>query len=178
MAKQRKDFCMAWTTPITWATNQLVAASDMNNNVRDNANYLFNGRPQTTKKTAFSTLSTSSTTFVDVDATNLIITHIAGSGRVLLLWTVPVLTPAVGTANASLDIIMDSTTRIGDATYGLTIVPPQFRTSCTVIGLVTGVSVGSHTFKLQVRAHAGTIVVGENTIAGSLPWADIIAVDY
>jgi hypothetical protein len=31
---------MAWTTPVTWATNQLVAAGDLNAQIRDNENYL------------------------------------------------------------------------------------------------------------------------------------------
>jgi len=31
---------MAWTTPVTWAIGQLVTASDMNAQVRDNLNHL------------------------------------------------------------------------------------------------------------------------------------------
>lgn len=34
---------MAWTTPRTWVTNELVTAAIMNTHVRDNFTYLYNG---------------------------------------------------------------------------------------------------------------------------------------
>lgn len=35
---------MAWTSPRTWTTSELVTASIMNTHLRDNLNYLYNGK--------------------------------------------------------------------------------------------------------------------------------------
>ncbi|MDA1330693.1 MAG: hypothetical protein O3B43_06485 [Chloroflexi bacterium] len=35
---------MAWTTPRTWTTSELVTASIMNTHIRDNLNYLYSGK--------------------------------------------------------------------------------------------------------------------------------------
>lgn len=35
---------MAWTTPRTWVTGEVVTAAQMNTHVRDDLNYLYNGR--------------------------------------------------------------------------------------------------------------------------------------
>jgi hypothetical protein len=56
---------MAWTSPATWVTNQLVTANDLNTQVRDNLNALKN--PAGSIVTLTSPISTSSTSFVEVD---------------------------------------------------------------------------------------------------------------
>lgn len=36
---------MSWTVPVTWTTGQVVGASDLNTQIRDNLLYLLSGRP-------------------------------------------------------------------------------------------------------------------------------------
>lgn len=62
---------MTWTTPVTWATNQLVTAANMNEQVRDNLNYLLAKPTVKILGDTGANYSTSSTSFVDVDVTNL-----------------------------------------------------------------------------------------------------------
>jgi hypothetical protein len=148
---------MAWTTPITWTTNQLVAASDMNAQIRDNENYLFSGRPGSTiKYDAGASYTTTSTSFVDIDATNISITLTISSGRALVMFM------SVSDAqvqNGAFDISVDGT-RIGSAgTNGISasFMTNAVDTSTTTIGVVvTGLSVGSHTFRPQWRKLNGT----------------------
>lgn len=75
---------MAWTTPKTWATSELVTAAMMNTHLRDNLGYLLAGRPAAVamSRTAYTTTSTS---MVDVDATNLKIVLTPSGSRALVM---------------------------------------------------------------------------------------------
>lgn len=57
---------MAWTTPRTWATNELVTAAMMNEQLRDNLNYLLN--PNSFYVASTGTYTTTSTSPVLVNA--------------------------------------------------------------------------------------------------------------
>ena len=57
---------MAWTTPRTWVTNELVTAAMLNTHIRDNLNYLLNPNGFFTSSTG--TFTTSSATPVTVNA--------------------------------------------------------------------------------------------------------------
>lgn len=60
---------MAWTTPKTWATSELVTAAMLNTHVRDNLNFLLSGRGVSLAAlNTPGTYSTTSTSFVDVNA--------------------------------------------------------------------------------------------------------------
>lgn len=66
---------MAWSTPRTWTTNELVTASVMNTHVRDNLNALKSPPGAIYQNSSGSSLyTTSSTIWTDVDATNLKLT--------------------------------------------------------------------------------------------------------
>lgn len=64
---------MSWTTPRTWATDELVTASMMNTHVRDNLNHLF-GERQWAFASTMSQVSTTSTSYVDVTGLTLNLT--------------------------------------------------------------------------------------------------------
>lgn len=79
---------MAWTTPQTWTAGQVVGASDLNTHLRDNINYVLSGRGAVPLWwTSTGVITVNSSTFVDVDATNLKMTITLASGRIMGWWT-------------------------------------------------------------------------------------------
>jgi hypothetical protein len=146
----------------------VLSASSWGNLIRTNEDYLFSGRPQATKHMSFTSLSTSSTSFVDVDAAVLVTAAITiNSGRALVLWDIWASSPAVANSYIALDIIVDGATRLGDATYGLVSLGVNQSSYVTVLGLATGLSVGSHTFKLQAKSQgAAAVRVGNSDASG------------
>jgi len=79
---------MPWHTPITWQVNQLVTDTDLNEQVRDNLSYL--KQRVDTPASAQYTLNestdytTSSSSFVDVDAVRLALTLYTSGSAVLV----------------------------------------------------------------------------------------------
>jgi hypothetical protein len=71
-----------WTTPATWTTSQLVGASDMNTQIRDNLAFLLNGKALVNYRITSGTWTTTSAIFVQIDGTNLTATLDIKSGRV------------------------------------------------------------------------------------------------
>ncbi len=147
---------MPWNIPVTWTPGQIVAASDLNSQLRDDLNYLLAGRPTGfVVRSGTSDYTTSSTTFVDVDATNLILTLTLNSSRVLLVASALINASASGGA-CYLDWIVDSTTRAGGTSGLVNNAVAGGGTqvhAVTAIGLFTGLSAGAHTFKLQARGN-------------------------
>jgi hypothetical protein len=86
---------MAWTNPITWATNRLVTALDLNEQLRDNLSWLYS-RPKAQYVNNGASYSTTSTTMVNVDGTNLSLTLACTGGSVLVNVTATVM--VTGTA--------------------------------------------------------------------------------
>lgn len=147
---------MGWTAPSTWTTSQVVTATNLNEQLRDNMTYVHSGKPYAgALHNEGSTYSTTSTSFVDVDATDLSKTITTTTGRVLILVTATVYCSASNSMR--FDVAMDGT-RIGSAnTLGLT--ANYTGTSATTISfhvIKTGVSNGSHAFNLQWHVGAGT----------------------
>jgi hypothetical protein len=165
-----------WTTPTTWNPGQVVSATDLNTHLRDNLNYLVSGFPMSmVVRNNAGNYTTTSTTFVDVDATNLIITITLQSGRAIIYAQCMCLGDAAAGDGMEIDIIVDSTTRAGNATHGLFRVARTLRSHAAVFAVFTGLSVNaSHTFKLQFRTvGAGTATIEANpgnttTTSGSL----------
>jgi len=117
---------------------------------------------QTVKQYQFAAaIQTSSVTFVDADATNLIVTHTTVTGRVLI--TVMFFATGVNATTTiyRFNIIVDSTTQLGDATFGLASVITANK-SIVPITIVTTLTPGSHTFKLQYR----TSVLADPAVIG------------
>lgn len=104
---------MAWTTPITWAANQQLTSALFNQQLRDNQNWLLNGKGMTFKSyrpgTNYSITIASSWNYLD--NTNLMITTpVITSGRMKATITFNSVISNPG-ANAScyFDIIMNGT---------------------------------------------------------------------
>jgi len=94
---------MAWTVPRTWVPGELVTASMMNTQIRDNLTYLFSARGSCM-------LYASSLLFAPVDST----TYYAGHPQTSSVQTAAdlsrVYVPATGTINAAyLSIVVEGT---------------------------------------------------------------------
>jgi hypothetical protein len=151
---------VAWTTPDTRSAGDVLSAANYNIYLRDNLNYLFSGRPK------FSVLrdnggdyTTTSTTFVDVDGTNLKGTLTISGSAVLLGFTCQF---KYQTTTAYLDFTVDGV-RVGAAgadglIYSVSGAAYMKPFGC-FIALATGLSVGSHTFKVVWKSYGGTSVM-------------------
>jgi hypothetical protein len=144
---------MAWTTPNTVSPGGIFSASDYNTYLRDNLSYLFNGRAgQTVKYDNGADYSTSSTTYANIDGTNLSITLTVNSGKVLLAFFGAFFC-STGQYGA-IDFSVDGVRVNAAGTLGSGWLSAQGTN--TLIVLVTGLSVGSHVFKIMWRSIGGT----------------------
>ncbi len=151
---------MAWTTPDTRSAGDVLSAAAYNTYLRDNLSYLFSGRPK------FSILrdngadySTTSTSFVEVDGTNLKGTLTIAGSAVLLGFTCQF---KYQTPTAYLDFIVDGV-RVGAAgadglIHSVSAAAYSKPFGC-FLALVTGLSVGAHTFKVVWKSSGGTSVI-------------------
>lgn len=151
---------MAWTAPITWAAAQLVSATDLNTHIRDNENFLYTRFPvQQALVTNAGNYTTTSTSFVDVDATNLILTITPATGTVVIMAFLTASLAVTGTVY--FDLILDSTTRYSASASGSAFlnIGGSNQAPVTIFGRFSGLSNTAHTFKLQwkVSASTGTI---------------------
>ncbi len=126
-----------WTTPRTWATGELVTATLLNEELRDKFEAL--RTPPTVTLVTTSNLTTSSTTFVDVSATQLSL-DITTTGADLLVGFFGDLIEN----SAFLDVSLDGT-RIGDTTNGIM----RGLNHVSFVLPVTGVSAAAHTLRLS-----------------------------
>src|SRR5713226_7938382 len=100
---------MGWSTPPTFVTGQLVGATDLNTYVRDNTNYLLARPKNAIKRDNNANYTSTSTSFVDIDGTNLVIV-LATSGTTVLLNFQGVYTYNGGTyVTAAFDFNIDGT---------------------------------------------------------------------
>jgi len=144
---------MAWETPKTWASEPLTSI-DLNEQVRDNLNYLYD-RVQVAndRHEPSGTYNTSSTSAVDVDATNLNLTITTTGGDVLVTCS------GYGHNNNAgntirLVVLVDST----DIYLGCLVESDsnQQQHNPGFAMVISGLSAGSHTFDLQWFVNGGS----------------------
>ena len=160
---------MGWSTPATFSTGQLIGATDLNTYVRDNTNYLLARPKNAIKRDNNANYTSTSTSFVDIDGTNLAIV-LSISGTTVLLNFQAVYTYNGGTyVTAAFDFTVDGSRYAAGGVDGLMLSPNTSTGKdgfISMTALVTGLSAGSHTFKVQWKAQtAGTIGLfdGNNT---------------
>jgi hypothetical protein len=141
-----------WTTPITWNVDQLVTNNDLNEQVRDNLEYLLSPHHARIVRDNGGTYAlTNVTTFQDIDTANLSIDLDTHGGPVLVHFQASGYTN--GTAHAAyLDIAVDGARVGNDYTQGLvTLISADnaARLIISLVVLITGLSAGSHTFRPQ-----------------------------
>ncbi len=141
-----------WTTPKTWAIGELVRASDLNAQLRDNLSALKN--PPSAHYTLDETADyqTTSTVFVDVDSARLSFTLSTNGGDVLVHFEGTVTSGGNGIGLA-FDVAVDGA-RLGGADGLVTLWTGNGgREVAAFTRLVHGLSAGEHTFVLQWRAY-------------------------
>ena len=157
---------MAWTDPATWAVDQVVTADEMNEQVRDNLNYLLSPNHQRIMRSNGGTYTiTNVTTFQAIDATNLSISLTTHGGPILVNFL------ATGYTNGAahegyFDIAVDGT-RVGASyTQGLaTLVSDSTHRHVVRIGLLlTGNPAGTYVLRPFWRSSASdTVTLLANT---------------
>jgi hypothetical protein len=158
---------MPWTTPKTWVNSEPLTAVDLNTHLRDNLNALHAPPSAAYQLNETANYTTTSTTFVNVDNTDgkLSLTLTTTGGAVMIGF--------FGYAYASgntgfLDVELDGTRIGGDD--GLVVFYNNIATTSFVL-LKTGLSAGSHTFKLQWKVAGGgtaTLYAGAGTIGADV----------
>lgn len=155
MASSKTTTSTSWVSPRTWTAGELVTATIMNAHVRDQLTALKSPAYFRCVIDEASNYTTTSTSFTDVDATNLSATITTAGGNVLVGFTCVVDNNGANYNYLNLDV--DGATVVGDD--GLVVTQEGAageRQQAVFTFLVTGLSAGSHTFKLQWKVSAGT----------------------
>lgn len=146
---------MAWTTPKTWSVDELLTAADLNEQLRDNMNELKAPPSANYELDESSDFTTTSTTFVDVGAA-LELTVNTNGGDVMVHFH-GAITNQTGGEKVMLDVAVDGVREAGDD--GIVLAKPSGAFEVVPVcftRLITGLSAGAHTFKLQWAVSAGT----------------------
>ena len=148
-----------WRTPITWSVGQLVTATNLNEQVRDNLEFLKTPPTALYNVNQGSDYTTTSTSFADVDATNLALTITTAGGDVLIGF----MGYAGGTARVYFDVLIDGVRMAGDDGFLASV--NAANTPVTLVALKQGLAPGNHTFKLQWKVNSGsaTLYAGAGT---------------
>lgn len=164
---------MAWTDPRTWVAGEFVTASLLNTHLRDNLNALKSPPTQVQNVNDTADYSTTSTTFVDVDATDVKCTITTAGGRVMVGFCGMVRfdNNAASPHRGYFDLDVDGT-RLGgdDGLVGLgTLTTDEPILPVSFVVLTSELSAGSHTFKLQwkvsLSSNSLTLYAGAGTSA-------------
>ncbi|MFA6270904.1 MAG: hypothetical protein WC657_06900 [Candidatus Paceibacterota bacterium] len=144
---------MAWITPSTRSTNELITAIDWNADVV--ANLIALKTPPTDVYNPAGGYSTTSTSYVDVDATNYNLTITTTGGDILIIFSgsgAMTASSNVGYVTVALDgtdlhtagIAWTSAATYGDLSFTL---------------LLEGIAAGSHSVKLRYKVSASTLTL-------------------
>lgn len=171
-----------WTLPKTWLTGEALTASDMNTHIRDNLDYVkdradylearVDATPDEYTLNESADYTTTSSTYVDVDATDLAITITTTKPNAnVLVHFDGVVEMSPGSAHhIFFDVDVDGSPLGGDdgliSTTHINTNTATARRSIAFTRLITGLSEGSHTFKLQWKmtgASAAKLFAGAGT---------------
>jgi hypothetical protein len=155
----------AYSTLPTVSAGEVISSSGWGNLVKADIEYLFNRPADVDKVDNAASYTTTSTSFTDINATNLGITMTVASGKVLLLFT-GVVSMTGGTTRFDFDI--DGTRYCSAGTDGLAGLTSVNAATVSMCALVTGLSAGSHTFKVKWWVTSGqtaTLYAGNGVAA-------------
>lgn len=155
----------AWTQPKTWSSEPLLS-TDLNVHVRDNLDALKDPPSGEYTLNEGGDYTTTSTSFVDIDATNLSITIDTNGGDVFVMFV-----PSVAASGQVVffELLVDGSPHAGDDGICRGI-PAGVGYVIPIIAIVTGLSAASHTFKLQWKVSSGTatLFAGAGTSNGDV----------
>lgn len=160
---------MAWTTPQTWAAGNPITDTELNREVRDNLNALKAPPTDSYSADEASDWSTSSTSFVAIDGTDLSLSITTTGGDIFVHFHGNV-AASVG-ANIYFQLVLDGVGVVGDDGHiavntgsGAPGRPVSFSR------LLTSVAAGAHTIFINWKTSAGTATLygGAGTSGGDL----------
>ena len=144
-----------WTTPKTFAEDEVLTYLDVNTYLSDNTEFLFDRPSDEYVVDGGTDYTTTSTTFVDVDATNLKL-EITSGGSHLLVHGHIILSNVSVSAYVYLDIEVNGVRQGGQAgIVGMRSVSANDRTTVTFSRLLD-LPADDYEIKLQWRVSAGT----------------------
>jgi len=156
---------MPWTTPANWSSIPVPGVSDMNTQVRDNLNFLLNGKALAGSSFLNQVWSlTSTTTLTQIDGTNLTTTVNVTTGRLIVELDTQIQTSNNG-SGGTLFLYLDGAAATGqgmDTTHGIADLPVNTQLQFARQFILTGLSAASHTVSLywKVGAAGETIYLG------------------
>lgn len=148
---------MAYTAPTTRSTSDLITASIWNTDLVDNITYL-NARPNDLYTlNQVSDYTTTSTSFVDIDGTNLSLSIATNGGDVVVGFMGSAANANSG-AGVYFNIDIDNGTAFAadDGMFLFTAPGASFAVNVSFSVIITGLSAGVHTFDLQWKVSSGT----------------------
>lgn len=153
-----------WRAPVTWATGNLVTATNLNEQLRDNLEFLKTPPTGLISIDEASDYTTTSTSFVDVDSAgdpDLSLDLTTAGGDVLIVF----MAYAGGTGRVYFDIAVDSVRMATNDGFFSAV--NAVNTPITIVALKQGLAPGSHNFKVQwkVNTGTGTLYAGAGTSA-------------
>jgi hypothetical protein len=172
MASTKTEYSTTWATPRTWATDELVTATMLNDEIRDNENALKTPAYGLCVLDEAADFSTTSATYADVDAAGSQLTlTITTGGGLLEIGFIGSATMS-GPAFAHMDVTLDGTRIGGDdglLLIGSGAAASTHRLNASFSALVDGVAAGSHTFVLQYKVSGGvTLTIPAGAATSSL----------
>ena len=156
---------MAYTTPETWA-NELVTSAKWNANLKTNILALKDPPSDNYEANEGANYTKTGTSWGDVD-TDFNHSITTTGGAVLLSFTGNVNAAGDPTSLAFLDVSVDGTRIVNQASAGLAVVINSVNTLVSFSRLVTGLSAGAHTFNLQWATNSGLVTATMYAGAGT-----------
>jgi hypothetical protein len=154
-----------WTAPRSWSVGELVTAALLNAHLRDNLDFLKTPPTASYILNESADYTTTSTSFVSVDNTKLSLAITTAGGDVLVGFS-GVITGSTN-LNAFFDVEVDGVRIAGDDGLIVNGAASGGRYTVTFFRLITGLSAGVHTFKLQWRTSTGTLTLYAGAGTGS-----------
>jgi hypothetical protein len=164
---------MAWTSPKTWATGDVLTAADMNTYLRDNTDHLnddIEGTIESNATTATAgTDTTTSTSYTDLagGAGPSRTVTVRPTGRLLISWAVRMQNDTTGASCFTDFALTGANSRSASDTTATQFVRESSNSQARYAGfeILTGLSAGSTTITLKYRVSAGTGSFARRTIA-------------
>ena len=144
---------MAWTAPATWVAATPLGAAQLNEQLRDNLNAL--KAPPTDLYDIAASKNTTSTSYVDVDSTNQVLTITTTGGDILVLFSCAGVMTAAGNFGY-LTVALDG---VDLYTNGIVLLTSASAVPITFAVLLTSVAAGSHTVKTRFKVSGSTLTL-------------------
>lgn len=145
-----------WTQPITWQVDQLVTAENLNQQLRDNLEYLLRPNHQHTVHDNGTNYSfTSLTAFEDIDPLNLSL-QLTTHGGPVLVYLQAVARTSGSSFNGYVTIAINAISIVNYFNMGLAHITTQTNTPLAITLMIPNLPAGTHIIRPQCRTATGS----------------------